>query len=108
MSQISNTLKKQVAKKIVVAAESTVEGPKIKILVAVPACHIDHVKYREQVLDAIQANLSLNPNVEVTLSVCEEADNSVAETNTWNVVVEKFNELSDRIVNEGFEYLWIV
>jgi hypothetical protein len=108
MSQISNTLKKQVAKKTVVAAEPTVEGPKIKILVAVPACHIDHVQYRQQVLDAIQANLSFNPNVEVTLSVCEEADNSVAETNTWNVVVEKFNELSDRVINEGFDYLWMV
>ena len=29
MSQISNTSKKQVAKKTVVAAEPTVEGPKI-------------------------------------------------------------------------------
>jgi hypothetical protein len=108
MSQISNTSKKQVAKKTVVAAEPTVEDPKIKILVAVPACHVDHVKYRQQVLDAIQANLSLNPNVEVTLSVCEKADNSVAETNSWNAVVEKFNELTDRVVNEGFDYLWMV
>ena len=108
MSQISNTSKKQVAKKTVVAAEPTVEGPKIKILVAVPACHVDHVKYRQQVVDAVKANFPLNPNVEVTLSVCEEADNSVAETNTWNVVVQKFNELSDRVVNEGFDYLWMV
>ncbi len=108
MSQISNTSKKPVAKKTVVTAEPTVEGPKIRILVAVPACHVDHVKYREQVVDAIQANLSLNPNVEATLCVCEEADNSVAETNTWNVVVQKFQELSDRVVAEGFDYLWLV
>ena len=108
MSQISNTSKKQVAKKTVVAAEPTVEGPKIKILVAVPACHVDHVKYRQQVLDAIKANFPLNPNVEATLCVCEEADNSVAETNTWNVVVQKFQELSDRVVAEGFDYLWLV
>ena len=93
MSQISNTSKKQVAKKTVVAAEPTVEGPKIKILVAVPACHVDHVKYRQQVVDAVKANFPLNPNVEATLSVCEEADNSVAETNSWNVVVQKFQEL---------------
>jgi hypothetical protein len=108
MSQISNTSKKQVAKKTVVAAEPTVEGPKIKILVAVPACHVDHVKYRQQVVNAVKANFPLNPNVEVTLSVCEEADNSVAETNSWNAVVQKFNELSDSVVNEGFDYLWIV
>jgi hypothetical protein len=117
MSQISPNIptptltasKMQVVKKQVVAVENPkVEGPKIKILVAVPACHVDHVKYREQVVDAIQANLSLNPNVEVTLSVCEEVDNSVAETNSWNVVVQKFQELSDRVVAENFDYLWIV
>jgi hypothetical protein len=109
MSQISNTSKKQVAKKTVVAVdEPTVEGPKIKILVAVPACHVDHVKYRQQVVAAVEANFPLNPNVEATLCVCEEADNSVAETNSWNVVVQKFQELSDRVVAEGFDYLWLV
>jgi hypothetical protein len=108
MSQISNTSKKQVAKKTVVAAEPTVEGSKIKILVAVPACHVDHVKYRQQVVDAVKANFTLNPNVEATLCVCEEADNSVAETNSWNVVVQKFQELSDRVVAEGLDYLWLV
>jgi hypothetical protein len=108
MSQISNISKKQVVKKTVVAAELTVEGPKIKILVAVPACHVDHVQYRGQVLDAIQANFSLNPNVEVVFNVDETPDNSVAETNTWNVVVQKFQDLSDRVVAEGFDYLWMV
>jgi hypothetical protein len=108
MSQISNTSKKQVAKKTVLAAEPTVEGSKIKILVAVPACHVDHVKYRQQVVDAVKANFTLNPNVEATLCVCEEADNSVAETNSWNVVVQKFQELSDRVVAEGLDYLWLV
>ncbi|TFH22418.1 hypothetical protein E4G67_04400, partial [Candidatus Bathyarchaeota archaeon] len=108
MSQISNTSKKTVAKKTVVAAEPTVEGPKIKILVAVPACHVNHVKYRQQVVDAVKANFPLNPNVEVTFSVDETPDNSVAETNTWNVVVQKFQELSDRVVSEGFDYLWMV
>ena len=108
MSQISNISKKSVAKKTVVAAEPTVEGPKIKILVAIPACHIDHVKYRQQVVDAVKANFPLNPNVEVTFSIDETPDNSVAETNTWNVVVQKFQELSDRVVSEGFDYLWMV
>ena len=78
MSQISNTSKKQVAKKTVVAAEPTVEGPKIqvpklKILVAVPACHVDHVKYREQVVEAVKTNFPLNPNVDVTFSIDETA-----------------------------------
>src|SRR5665647_1182211 len=108
MSQISNTSKKQVAKKTVVAAEPTVKGPKTKILVAVPACHVDHVKYREQVVVAVKANFPLNPNVEVVFSVDETPDNSVAKTNTWNVVVAKFQELSDRVVAEGFDYLWLV
>lgn len=80
----------------------------MKILAAVPACHIDHVKYREQVVAAVKANFPLNPNIAVTLDVCTESDNSVAETNSWNVVVEKFQELSDRVVAEGFDYLWLV
>jgi hypothetical protein len=117
MSQISPNIstpaltasKMQVVKKQVVAVENPkVEGPKIKILVAVPACHVDHVKYRQQVVDAVKANFPLNPNVEVVFSVDETPDNSVAETNTWNVVVQKFQELSDRVVAEGFDYLWIV
>jgi hypothetical protein len=113
MSQISNTSKKQVVKKTVVAAEPTVEGPKIqvpklKILVAVPACHVDHVKYREQVVAAVKTNFPLNPNVDATFSIDETCDNSVAETNSWNVVVKKFQELSDRVVAEGFDYLWLV
>lgn len=108
MSQISNTIKKPVAKKTVAAAEPTVEGPKIKVLVAVPSCHVDHVQYRERVVKAIQDNLASNPNVSSLLSVCTTSDNEVAETNSWNSVVRRFQELSDRVVLGNFDYLWIV
>jgi hypothetical protein len=108
MSQTSVISKKSVAKKNVDTAEQLFEGPKIKLLVAVPACHVDHVKYREQVVAAVKANFPLNPNVEATFTIDETCDNSVAETNSWNVVVAKFQDLSDRVVTEGFDYLWLV
>ncbi len=81
---------------------------KLRVLAAVPTCHVNHVKYRPQVVAAIKANIDANPDLDVTLSVCEKADNSVAETNSWNTVVANFQELSDRVVSEGFDYLWIV
>jgi hypothetical protein len=85
-----------------------VQTPKIRVLAAVPACHIDHVQYLKQVVDAVKANIIDNSNVEVTLEVSEESDNSVAETNGWNVVVAAFQKLSDRVVAEGYDYLWLV
>lgn len=101
--------KMQVVKKQVVAVdEPTVEVPKIKILVAVPSCHVDHVQYRERVVKAIQDNLASNPNVSSLLSVCTTSDNEVAETNSWNSVVRRFQELSDRVVLGNFDYLWLV
>jgi hypothetical protein len=85
-----------------------VQTQKIRVLAAVPACHIDHVQYREQVVNAVKAAIRACPEAEVTLNVCEEADNSVAETNGWNSVVAAFQKLSDRIVAEGYDYLWLI
>jgi len=95
--------------KTVVSSQVQVStAPKIRVLAAVPTCHVDHVQFREQVVAAVKASIEANLDVEVTLSVCEKADNSVAETNSWDVVVKDFQELSDRVVSEGFDYLWLV
>ncbi len=85
-----------------------VQVPKIRVLAAVPTCHPNHIQYRTQVVDAVKANLASNQVVDAALSVSEKSDNSVAELNSWNVVVADFQELSDRVINEGFDYLWIV
>lgn len=57
---------------------------------------------------AIKENIAANPELDVTLSVCTESDNSVSETNSWNVVVANYQGFSDRVVSEGFDYLWLV
>jgi hypothetical protein len=91
-----------------ITAQETQEP--IRVLAAVPACHSDHVKYREQIKQAIQANIDKNVDVEITLSICEDSDNNVDKTSVWNwnPVIAKFQALSDRAINEGFDYLWIV
>ena len=80
----------------------------MRILASIPACHINHVQYRQWVVDAVLANLNSVDNVEATLSVYKEADDRVDKENTWNGVVDKFQEASDRAVKEGYDYLWIV
>lgn len=125
MSQISNTStsKKQASKKTVVtvAAEPTVEelqnvsssidtsdilkipdSPKIKVLAAVPACHLNHVQFKEQVSDAVKANFNIS-NVDVSLSVWENAD-----ADGFQIVVDAMNKLVERVLKENFDYLWIV
>jgi hypothetical protein len=96
--------KKAVTKKAV----TKVQQPTIRVLAAVPACHTSHVQYRKQVVDAIKTNFPNNPNVDVTLDVCEESDNLVETENNWDSVVAKFNALAERIVAEGFDYLWLI
>lgn len=101
-------VKKKIDGALPVEQEMVSQTPKIKVLVAVPTCHPDHIQYRKQVVDAVKANIEANPNVDVSLSVNEKSDNSVAENNSWNVVVQDFQALSDRVIAEGFDYLWIV
>jgi hypothetical protein len=98
-------MKNMVKKKIV--TQETQEA--IRVLAAVPACHISHVQYRKQITDAIKANFNV-PNVEVTLSVCEDADDRVDVDGwqVWEAVVEKYNVVVNRVLAEGFDYLWIV
>ena len=74
--------------------------PKIKVLAAIPACNLDHVQYREQVVSAVQVSIAATDNTDVTLMVCEEADNLVSEQNSWNSVVEKFNAFADRVLTK--------
>lgn len=78
------------------------------MLAAVPTCHVDHVQYRDRVVAAVNRNIEANPAFEFTLTVCEDADNSVAETNSWNTVVANYQSYSDRVVSEKFDYLWLV
>lgn len=80
----------------------------IRVLATVPACHSDHVQYREQNLAAVKATINATPNAEVTLSICEESDDHVDTENSWNSVVAKFNALAERTIAEGFDYLWLV
>lgn len=90
------------------AAADVPKSPKIRILGAIPACHSDHVKYREKVLAAVQANIEANPNLDITFTVDEAADNRVDVENTWDPIVDKFNALTERVLKEGFDYLWLV
>lgn len=95
-------------KKSTVKAAAVEVPRRLRVLAAVPTCHVDHVQYRDRVVAAVKASIGANPDVDFTLSVCEKADNSVAETQSWNTVVANFQELSDRVVAEGFDYLWLV
>ncbi len=85
-----------------------VDSRKVRILAAVPAVHRDHSPYLERVKAAVQACIEAAPEFAVEFVVDPSPDNSVAETNSWDVVVAKFQALSDRVVAEKFDCLWLV
>jgi hypothetical protein len=70
-----------------------------KLLVSIPATKTSHTQYQQHVLEAVT-------------EACAgyEYDLDVGEVNDlgWQHVVDQFNRVADKVVNEGYDYVLIV